>query len=105
MERSVPVIAARRPHACRTHPLAPTREVVLGGAEHAPGRFSIASLGLATLVLVVRNAEGREDQLPSVMLPLQVAPHPLVVVGREAGVAGDDARDLLDVVAPMVLFP
>ena len=69
------------------------------------GGFAIASLGLATLVLVVRHPESRQDHLPSVMLTAEVAPHPLIVVGREAGVAGDDTRDLPDIVAPRLLFP
>ena len=65
----------------------------------------IASLDLAALVLVVRHLQGRQDLLPSVMLPLEMQTDALIVVVREAGVVGDDLSGRADIVVTVPLFP
>ena len=71
----------------------------------SPGGSRIASPRLATLVLVVRNPEVRQDPLPSVMLPLEMQTDAPIVVVREAGVVGDDLSDRADIVVTVPLFP
>ena len=46
-----------------------------------------------------------QRRLRGVVLVLEVQPHPLVGEGGEARVTGDRARELPDVVCPVLLFP